>query len=735
MGSQNDSQTWCSDALHDLIGYSDSSLASYLTATASKSKSYHSILRILEEGGVQPVAVASSGDASAKSAILTRFAKELHARCKSSQHTFIGGGSNKSSIGNASGGRLTHADMMRRAATYELLEDEDETHNAYKNIPPAKTSQKSVQQSAKSSSRSSKEKESSSKSDSNKIKERKKNTRRRRSYSTDSESSDSGSAHIQSNHSRRSRYDDSDNVNDDRKSSSHLTAEERTEIDREKDLKERDEFVKRMQSRDRKRTKQKSKDSNNKNRYDSENDSASSSSSYSSARKHSSKKKEAGAKSSKEHNDRNEETDRTIIDEKTGTSFSIEQIRKESRRAYLKKREEKELSLLEQSLRDEEELFGKDLAQLTKAERKRIELSRQILAMARQRKADGDFDNDEGDDIANSNRDGFYRLPDDYEQDQKTRAEQNSKLLSSRYIEEKVEKSEQELWEESQKSRVNFGFGGKKKRKRQQGQDEEHPEDKKYDYVFEDQIDFVMQDTTKGYDNREHQKRKSDFLDKFKGIKQSDSPEKKKQEMVLSAREKMLEGRKKLPVYPYREEFLAAVKDNQVLILVGETGSGKTTQIPQYLHEVGYSELGKIGCTQPRRVAAMSVAARVSTEMGCKLGHQVGYSIRFENCTNKDTVIQYMTDGMLLREFLTEPDLKSYSCLVIDEAHERTLHTDILFGLVKDIVRFRDDLRLIISSATLDAEKFSRYFDDASIFMIPVSCCSEPLQFEPMNSI
>jgi len=154
-------------------------------------------------------------------------------------------------------------------------------------------------------------------------------------------------------------------------------------------------------------------------------------------------------------------------------------------------------------------------------------------------------------------------------------------------------------------------------------------------------------------------------------------------------------------------------------VLVGETGSGKTTQIPQYLHEIGYSELGKIGCTQPRRVAAMSVAARVAQEMNAKLGREVGYSIRFENCTSETTKIQYMTDGMLLREILTEPDLASYSCMIIDEAHERTLHSDILFGLVKDIVRFRKDLKLIISSATMDAEKFSRYFDDASIFMIP----------------
>ena len=102
----------------------------------------------------------------------------------------------------------------------------------------------------------------------------------------------------------------------------------------------------------------------------------------------------------------------------------------------------------------------------------------------------------------------------------------------------------------------------------------------------------------------------------------------------------------------------------------------------------------------------MSVAARVAQEIGCKLGHEVGYSIRFEDCTSDRTVLKYMTDGMLLREFLTEPDLKSYSCLMIDEAHERTLHTDILFGLVKDVARFRPDLKLLISSATLDAVKY-----------------------------
>ena len=172
-----------------------------------------------------------------------------------------------------------------------------------------------------------------------------------------------------------------------------------------------------------------------------------------------------------------------------------------------------------------------------------------------------------------------------------------------------------------------------------------------------------------------------------------------------------------------------------MLIVVAETGSGKTTQLPQYLHEAGYTANGqKVGCTQPRRVAAMSVAARVAEEMGPKVGYEVGYSIRFEDCTSDKTILKYMTDGMLLREFLTEPDLAGYSALIIDEAHERTLSTDILFALVKvrisvivffnqmltsfeqDIARFRPELRLLISSATMDAEKFSEYFDNAPTF-------------------
>ncbi|RZC42069.1 HA2, OB NTP bind, S1, and/or AAA 16 domain containing protein [Asbolus verrucosus] len=181
----------------------------------------------------------------------------------------------------------------------------------------------------------------------------------------------------------------------------------------------------------------------------------------------------------------------------------------------------------------------------------------------------------------------------------------------------------------------------------------------------------------------------------------------------------ILEQRQSLPIYKLKEELRKAVTDNQILIVIGETGSGKTTQITQYLAESGFTARGKIGCTQPRRVAAMSVAKRVAEEFGCRLGQEVGYTIRFEDCTSPETIIKYMTDGMLLRECLMDLDLKGYSVIMLDEAHERTIHTDVLFGLLKQAVTKRPELKLIVTSATLDAVKFSQYFFEAPIFTIP----------------
>ncbi|KAK3378922.1 ATP-dependent RNA helicase DHX8 [Lasiosphaeria ovina] len=177
--------------------------------------------------------------------------------------------------------------------------------------------------------------------------------------------------------------------------------------------------------------------------------------------------------------------------------------------------------------------------------------------------------------------------------------------------------------------------------------------------------------------------------------------------------------RESLPVFAFRDRLIQAVRENQILIVVGETGSGKTTQVTQYLAEAGFTNNGMIGCTQPRRVAAISVAKRVSEEVGCQLGHEVGYTIRFEDVTSPSTKIKYMTDGMLQREILIDPLLKRYSVIMLDEAHERTIATDVLFALLKKTVKSRPDLKIIVTSATLDADKFSEYFNACPIFTIP----------------
>lgn len=186
----------------------------------------------------------------------------------------------------------------------------------------------------------------------------------------------------------------------------------------------------------------------------------------------------------------------------------------------------------------------------------------------------------------------------------------------------------------------------------------------------------------------------------------------------------ILAKRRTLPVFDYQEKFMEMLDKNKILVLVGETGSGKTTQIPQWCLEycrVKFPVAAKKGvaCTQPRRVAAMSVAQRVSDEMDVQIGQEVGYSIRFEDCTSSRTILKYMTDGMLLREAMTDPLLERYGVILLDEAHERTLATDILMGLLKEVERSREDLKLVVMSATLDAGKFQSYFDNAPLMTVP----------------
>ncbi|EEY17555.1 pre-mRNA-splicing factor ATP-dependent RNA helicase prp22 [Verticillium alfalfae VaMs.102] len=169
-----------------------------------------------------------------------------------------------------------------------------------------------------------------------------------------------------------------------------------------------------------------------------------------------------------------------------------------------------------------------------------------------------------------------------------------------------------------------------------------------------------------------------------------------------------------LPIAKHREGLLYLIETKPVTIIVGQTGSGKTTQIPQFLEASGWADGGKvIGVTQPRRVAATTVALRVAEEVGCEVGKEVGYSIRFEDVTSSSTRIKFLTDGLLIREALVDPLLSRYSVIMVDEAHERSISTDILLGLLKKIMRKRPELRLIISSATLQADAFLKYFTPA----------------------
>ena len=173
-----------------------------------------------------------------------------------------------------------------------------------------------------------------------------------------------------------------------------------------------------------------------------------------------------------------------------------------------------------------------------------------------------------------------------------------------------------------------------------------------------------------------------------------------------------------LPVSQVRAEIAAAVRDHQVVVLAGETGSGKTTQLPKILLELGRGATGMIGHTQPRRIAARAVAERVAEELGTDLGDLVGYTVRFHDQVAERTLVKVMTDGILLAELSRDRDLSAYDAIVVDEAHERSLTIDFLLGYLKQLLPRRPDLKVVVTSATIDPERFSRHFDDAPVLEV-----------------
>ena len=166
-----------------------------------------------------------------------------------------------------------------------------------------------------------------------------------------------------------------------------------------------------------------------------------------------------------------------------------------------------------------------------------------------------------------------------------------------------------------------------------------------------------------------------------------------------------------LPVSAARGELARAIESNQVVIVAGATGSGKTTQLPKICLELGRE---RIGHTQPRRIAARSIAERISDELRVELGTVVGYQVRFDDRSTRDTRIKLMTDGVLLAELNRDPELRRYDTIILDEAHERSLTIDFLLGYLKQLLPRRPDLKLIVTSATIDPESFARHCADAS---------------------
>ncbi|MBW8885301.1 MAG: ATP-dependent RNA helicase HrpA, partial [Planctomycetia bacterium] len=190
-----------------------------------------------------------------------------------------------------------------------------------------------------------------------------------------------------------------------------------------------------------------------------------------------------------------------------------------------------------------------------------------------------------------------------------------------------------------------------------------------------------------------------------------------------------LEYDESLPVVARREEIAAAIRDHQVVVVCGETGSGKSTQLPKICLEIGRGVAGMIGHTQPRRIAARSIASRLGEELRTSVGQKVGFKIRFTDTSGPSTLVKVMTDGVLLAESQHDRFFEQYDTLIIDEAHERSLNIDFLLGYLKRLLPKRPDLRLIITSATIDAPRFAEHFcsDSGSAPIIEVSGRTYPV--------
>ena len=190
-----------------------------------------------------------------------------------------------------------------------------------------------------------------------------------------------------------------------------------------------------------------------------------------------------------------------------------------------------------------------------------------------------------------------------------------------------------------------------------------------------------------------------------------------------------------LPVTQYADKLIDAIQEHQVIIVAGETGSGKTTQLPQIAMLAGRGLTGLIGHTQPRRLAARSVSQRIAEEVGEKLGESISFKVRFNEQGSQDSIIRLMTDGILLAELANDRYLNKYDTIIIDEAHERSLNIDFIMGYLKQLLPRRKDLKVIITSATLDVNRFSQYFNNAPIFEVEGRSFPVELRYRPVSEM
>ena len=661
--SSSEMRAWVRTKLHALVGYSNSTVESYLLASAAKYSG-------APEKLAQELAGAGIGDASDASGL----ARELVARLRQNNGgESLGAGDVRAerAVAERDARRREDRDArlaVKRSAAYALVADDGDDEGAAETADAALSRRRKKERRAREKAASSSRADANDANDAGKPPSQR--LRRRRTAqeieAEDEEEDESGAAAAAASRAQQRNGGEFDGtaaaerIEGEEDGDGGENIERADDVAREIDQAEKEAFEERLRQRDEARTRKVGGDGEGSRAVTNANASTSA----------------ARVAAAVERGEKGGER-----------AELMPALRDMSRQEYLRKRELAKLKELEDAIEDEKYLFEGEV--MTEREKAELAYKERALELAKQRVTDIDE--------AIGSR---YHMPDANDRNQG-----NGAAVVDRYAEkdDKVNPfAEQEAWEQEQARKASMRTGAVSGRAQSKGEE--------YELLFDDQIDFIRDAMLAGDD--------VDAADDD-GDTAEEKARKAREAARMSEREQMKACRESLPIFAYREPLLAAVEDYQTVIIVGETGSGKTTQIPQYLHEAGYSERGKIGCTQPRRVAAMSVAARVADEVGCKLGNEVGYSIRFEDCTSDKTVLKYMTDGMLLREFLGEPDLATYSVMMIDEAHERTLHTDVLFGLVKDIARYRPDIKLLISSATLDAEKFSEYFDYAPIFRIP----------------